>query len=229
VLRDALWAHGSIYAWAERGTVRAEAVFLEHAPEGDRRRREAWRLDAATGRLRIERPASPGQGPDGAIETDGQACAAWTASRPVTDLVARAEACGYARTVRDLLAMPFSLLAAGRRITYAGQEAGPGEARVWDLVGVTYAADEGRDPGDGMVVHVRRGEGRVDAVTMRSADLPFTGTWRVELDEWRRVEGGPKDGARGLVLARRWRFYRADAQGRRQGPLRYTVQIEVDR
>lgn len=219
VLRNALWAHGSIYAWAERDAIGAEAVFTEHAPEGDRSRREAWRLDVAAGRLRID---SPG----GAIETDGRACAAWTAGRPVTDLVARAEACGYGRAVRDLVAMPFSLLAAGRRIEYAGQEVGPGEARAWDLLRVTYDPDEGRDACDGMVVYVRRGQDQVDAVSMRCADLPWAGAWRVEMDEWRRIEGGPAGGARGPVLAHRWRFYRADAQGRREGPLRYTVRIE---
>ncbi len=215
LLRDAVWRHGSRYAWAEAGTLRAEVTWTEHRPLGDRSRRETWRVDPLTGRCRIEAPEAGDlivyEPPDLTVLGHGEA---------VTDPLARARAAGRVRLAGDLLPMPVSLLREGRETIYAGDRLGPAETRRWERL---MATDKPAAPGlagNRMVVEMAAGSARVDRVLLTRSEPPFIGRpMRVEMDLWRPVGD--------LLVARRWRLVPIDAQGRPTGPVRYTLRVEA--
>lgn len=212
IVRDALWAHGSKYRWAEHGALRAEVTRTVHRPLGDSATDEVWLLDLWSGALRVEVPACRR-----VTVYDGQAWRVFIDGRQAADLEARAQAAGDARLVAGLLPMPLSLAAPGQRVAFAGTRTGPGEARAWQRLLVTYPAGAGA--GDQAVVEVRQDSHRVEAVLIRWSEPPFVGRpMRVEMDDWRP--------AGGLLLSRRWRFIPTDDQGAPTGPALYTVRVK---
>jgi len=215
LLRSALWHHGSKYAWAEAGSLRAEVAWTEHRPLGDRTRREVWTVDPVTEDCRIEVPAE-GE----TIVSGGLGLRVERGGKRVADALARARAAGRVRLATELLTLPVSLLSQGRRIVHAGTEVGPGGSRTWDRLMVVYDAGRGGERGDRMVVAVG-GEGRrIDRALLRWSEPPFIGrTMRVDLDLWQP--------AGGLRISRRWRLRPADEAGDPAGPVRYTVRIEA--
>ncbi|MFO8012923.1 MAG: hypothetical protein R6X20_06400 [Phycisphaerae bacterium] len=215
LLRDAVWHHGSRYAWAEAGALRAEVTWTAHRPLGDEVRREVWTVDPVTDACRIEVPAE-GE----TIVRDGAGLRLERGGEPVADALARARAAGRVRLATELLTLPASLVGQGRRPVHAGTEVGPGGTRTWDRLMVVYGPGRGGNTGDRMVLFVRDGGRRVDRALVRWSEPPFIGrTMRVDLDLWRP--------AGGLRISRRWRFTPADDAGEAAGPVRYTVRIEA--
>jgi len=225
LVRDCLWKHGSVYRWVEHETVRCEVERIEHAPGsarakpgfaeatpgGDRLSREVWTLDTAGGRVRIEQPDA-----DRVIVANDLGVGLFVGGKRAGDLDSRDEAAGEVRAVRELAAMPFSLLEPGLEIEYLGSEAGPAEARVWDRLLVRYS---GASSNDRAVVEIRRETSRVEAVVIRWSQLPFLGRrYRVQMDDWR----PEKD----LLVSHRWQFFPADDAGQAAGPPRWTVRVK---
>jgi len=214
LLRDAIWRHGSTYAWAEAGALRAEVTWTAHGPLGDRSRRETWRVDPVTGRCRVEVPEAGEiyvfKPPDLTVLRRGET---------VSDPLVRARAAGRVRLAGELLPMPVSLLGEGRKTIYIGDRLGPGEARRWERLMVTYGPGAAGLAGDRMVVEVSAGSARVARVLLAWSEPPFIGRpMRVEMDLWRPVGD--------LLVARRWRFIPIDEQGKPTGPARYTLRVE---
>ncbi len=213
LLRDVLWRHGSLYAWVDARTIAGEVVWTDHAPGGNRTRRETWRLDPVSGRLEIDR--------------EGHTLVFNGTSRPrvegegrVDDLVEAAWAVGHARAVRELLPLPFSLTEPGRTIDGLAARVGPAEARRWERLLVRYDPAAGYHAGDRMTVEIRSETEQVAAAILRWSDLPWAGRLtRVEMEDWRETGG--------LLLARRWRFFEARDDGTRAGPARITVCLET--
>jgi len=212
-LREALWAHGSLYRWADYRVLRCEVEWSEPRPLATTTRRAVWLLDTERGRLRIEHPAA-----QEVVLFDGLAWHFAAGGREMSDGAARMHAAGEARVARELVPLPFSLLEAGLEIGYLGHRDGPAEARSWDQLLVAYRDGTGHETADRLVVEIRRETHRVEAVVLQWPELPFADRrYRVELDDWR-PEGD-------VVLAHRFRFYPADASGRRAGDLRLEVRV----
>lgn len=213
LVRDCLWKHGSVYRWVEHETVRCEVERIEHAPGGDRASREVWTLDTAGGRVRIEQPDA-----DRVIVAGGPGGSLFVGGKRAGDLESRDAAAGEARAVRELAAMPFSLLRPGLAIDWLGSEPGPAEARTWDRLLVRYGRGSGESSNDRAVVEIRRETSRVEAVVIRWSELPFLGRrYRVQMDDWRPEED--------LLVSHRWRFFPTDEAGQAAGPPRWTVRI----
>jgi len=219
IVRDAIWAHGSVYRWAGCRALRADVVRTEHRPLGDTDARETWVADPCTGAFRIESPARR------EVATfDGLALRIFRDGRETADLEARGRAVGNARLVQELLAMPVSLAAPGCEVSYVGTRVGPGDARTWQCLLVGYGPQTGHSPDDRAVVEIRKGTDRVEAVLVRWSEWPFFGRrMRVEMDDWRPVDGPAADGP---VVSRRWRFIPIDESGEPTGPARYTLRLE---
>ncbi len=214
LVRDCLWKHGSVPRWVEHRTVRCEVERIEHAPGGDRVSREVWVLDTAGGRVRIEQPDA-----DRVIVANDLGVGLFVGGKRAGDLDSRDEAVGLAREVRELLAMPFSLLDPGLEIEYLGSETGPAEARVWDRLLVSYGRGSGASSSDRAVVEIRRETSRVEAVVIRWSELPFLGRrYRVQMDDWRPEED--------LLVSHRWRFFPTDEAGQAAGPPCWTVRVK---
>jgi len=221
LVRDCLWKHGSVPRWVKHETVRCDVERIEHAPGfaqaepgGDRVSREVWVLDTAGGRVRIEQPDA-----DRVIVAGGPGGSLFVGGKRAGDLESRDEAVGLAREVRELLAMPFSLLEPGIDIEYLGSETGPAEARVWDRLLVRYGRGSGASSNDRAVVEIRHETSRVEAVIIRWSELPFLGRrYRVQMDDWRPEED--------LLVSHRWRFFPADDAGQAAGPPRWTVRVK---
>ena len=214
LLRDAVWHHGSKYAWAEAGPLRAEVTWTEHRPLGDHARREVWTVDPVTDHCRLETP-----GTDEVVTRDGLGLRVERGGEAVTDALARARAAGRVRLATELLTLPVSLVGEGRQVVHAGTDVGPGETRRWDRLMVVYSPERGGRTGDRLVVALRQGSGRIDRALVRWSEPPFTGRpMRVDLDLWQPVGD--------LCVSRRWRFTPADAQGAPAGPVRYTARID---
>ena len=214
VLLDTLWAHGSTYRWVDHATLRAEVTWTEHSPLGDTATDRVWLLDPWAGKVRTERPAERQ-----VALADGASVRVFVDGKETEDLAAKAQAVGDVRLARELLPMPFALTAAGRKFAYVGLRLGPGEARVWQRLLVTYpgAADFGLD--DRMVVEVRKDTHRVDNVLIQWPELPFVDRpMRVEMVEWWDLGG--------LALSRLWRFVPISESGKATGPAMYTVRVK---
>lgn len=213
IVRDAVWAHGSKYRWAECQVLRAEVTRTEHRPRGDADTDEVWLLDPVGGRFRIERPARRE-----VTVFDGSRLRIFRNGAETTDLAARGRAAGDARLVTELLPMPLSLAREGCDLLYVGTRTGPGEARTWHRLMVTYGPASGYSGDDRTVVEVRKGSDRVETALIRWSEDPFFGRlMRVRMDDWR-----PADG---LVISRRWRITPIDEAGVPTGPVLYTVRI----
>jgi len=213
LVRDCLWKHGSIYRWFEHDRLRIEVERTDHAPAGDVMRAEVWTWDLARDRVRIERPSAAE-----VIVADGFGWGVFVGGKRSADLETRDEAVGAVRLVRELAAMPWSLLEPGRRIEYLGSEMGPAEARVWDRLLVRYGRGSGGSADESAVVEVRRDTGRVEAVIVRWNELPLADRrWRIEMDDWR-PEGG-------VLVSHRWRLFPADDAGARAGPVRWMLRL----
>ncbi|MBL7141065.1 MAG: hypothetical protein ISS74_09165 [Planctomycetes bacterium] len=214
LVRDAVWEHGSKYAWAEAGPLRADVVWTEHRPAGDLAVRQVWIVDPVAWTCRIETPETG----EVAVFDDGGGIRLHREGRAVTDPPARARAAGQVRLVTELLAMPASLAGPDREVLYVGNRTGPGEARTWRRLMVTYGRASGAPEGDRMVVEIREGAGRVDRALVRWSELPFAGQpMHVEMEDWRP--------AGGLLISRLWRFTPVGETGEPVGPLRYTVRV----
>ncbi len=213
IVRDAVWAHGSKYRWAECQVLRAEVTRTEHRPHGDADTHEVWLLDPVGGRFRIERPARRE-----VTVFDGSRLRLFRNGAETTDLAARGRAAGDARLVTELLPMPLSLAREGCDLLYVGTRTGPGEARTWHRLMVTCGPASGYSGDDRTVVEVRKGSDRVETVLIRWSEDPFFGRlMRVRMEDWR-----PADG---LVISRRWRLTPIDEAGVPTGPVLYTIRI----
>ena len=213
IVRDALWAHGSKYRWADCRVLRAEVTRTEHRPAGDAATDQVWLLDPLQGHLRVETPARRQ-----VAVFDGWRLRVFRDGEETTDPAARGRAAGDARLVADLLAMPLSLARQGRRVAYVGTRTGPGEARTWRRLMVTDGPGSGYSADDRTLVEVRQGSDRVETVLIRWSEDPFFGRrMRVRMDDWR-----PADG---LLVSRRWRFAPIDESGAPTGPVLYTVRL----
>jgi len=213
IVRDAVWAHGSKYRWADCTALRAEVTRTEHRPGGNAVTDQTWLLDPVGGRARIETPARRE-----VIVFDGWRLCVFRDGQETDDIGARGRAAGTVRLVTELLAMPLSLARDGRRVTYAGTRAGTGEAHAWHRLVVTDAPGAGYAADDRTVVEVRDGTDRVERVFIRWSQDPFFGRrMRVQMDDWR-----PADR---LLVSRRWRLTPIDESGAAAGPVRYTVRI----
>ena len=213
IVRDAIWAHGSKYRWADYAAVRAEVTRTEHRPGGDAATGQVWLLDPVGGRVRIETPARRE-----VTAFDGWHLRAFRDGIEATDAAARGRAAGDVRLVSELLAMPLSLARDGRNVEYVGTRTGVGEARTWQRLTVTYEPGSGYSGQDRTVVEVRKGTDRVETVLIRWSQDPLFGRlMRVRMDDWR-----PADG---LLVSRRWRFTPIDESGAAIGPLCRTVRI----
>jgi len=221
---DTLWAHGSKYAWAEAGPLRADVVWTEHRPAGDLAVRQVWTVDPVAWTCRIDTPET-GEAAvfDGAavrLVHRGSEAAAPSRDRQGADALARARAAGQVRAAMELLAMPASLAGPDREVLYVGNRTGPGEARTWRRLMVTYGRAPAVPTGDRMVVEIREGTGRVDRVLVRWSELPLAGqAMRVDMLDWRP--------AGGLLVSRLWRFTPVGETGEAIGPVRYTVRVEA--
>jgi hypothetical protein len=214
-LQDALWAGGSKYAWVRAAVLEADVTRTEHAPGGDAVRRETWRLDLVTGRVDLSRPD---EGYAAACEPGGPARVS-VSGRPADDPEALLRAALDARLVRELAAMPLSLLVPGVHVTYVGTRTGPGMARTWRRLLATYGPGSGGGPADRTVVEVRERGDRIDAVLVEWAAYPLLGRpVRVLLDDWRP--------AGDVLVARRWRFEFVEADGRPAGPVTMTLTLD---
>ncbi|MBE3069360.1 MAG: hypothetical protein IMZ66_03900 [Planctomycetes bacterium] len=214
IVRDALWAAGSKYRWAEHTALRADVTRTVHRPLGDSTTEEVWLVDLWGGRFRVEVPAERR-----VAAYDGASWHVFAEGRVTANLEARAAAAGDARLLTTLLPMPLSLTAPGQEVSYAGIRTGPGEARAWQRLSITQAPASGYGADDEAVVEVRQDTHRVEAVLIRWPELPFAGRpMRVEMDDWR-----PADG---LLLSRRWRFFPIDDRGDPTGPALYTVRVK---
>ncbi len=214
LVRDALWRHGSLWAWAEAGALEADVLWTEHRPGGDLTERQRWVVDPLSGRCRIEIPETGER-----IVRDGLGLRVTRNGKRVDDPTARARAATLVRLATELLPLPASLPAPGHRVRYLGRRTGPGEARAWERLLVTYDPATGAAPGDRLVVELRAPKALVDRVLVVWADPPLAGRpYRVEMD-------APLP-AGDLLVSRRWRLIPADAEGRPTGPPRYTVRVE---
>jgi hypothetical protein len=213
VLGDCLWAGGSIFRWADHRTARWELTRSDFRPDGRASSDEVWLLDLETGHFRIEKPAARE-----VTVFNGAVWRVFAGGKETGDLGLRALAEGDAMILRQLATMPFSLTDPGLKIAYVGTRTGPAEAKTWDRLLVTYPPGAGYTAADRTIVEINRATRRVDAVVACwSADPFLGGCYRVEMDEWLPVAD--------LVLARRWRFYPADAKGVALGPVRWEFQV----
>lgn len=217
-LRDCLWAAGSKYAWVGHDTLRCQVTRTEHTPAGDRQTEEVWLLDIWGGRVRMERPPATPEAPPEVAVFDGNQWRVFVGGQPSDDPRKRAEAKGWGRAVLELLPLPLSLLGPSRGIEYVGTVVGPGEARSWDRLLVTYRDRPRVNRSDRLVVEIDRATRRIDAVLLQWSEAPFDGRqFRVDLDMWLPV----KD----LLVTQRWRFTPIDDQGTPTGKPCYTVGI----
>lgn len=215
LLRDAVWAHGSKYAWGEAGDLRAEVTWTEHRPIGDRTRREVWTVDPVTRDCRIEVPAT-GE----VMVRDARGLRVQRGGESVDDAHARAQAAGRLRLAAELLPMPVSLAGNGRHIVYAGERVGPAEARRWHRLAVTYGPTSGMPAGDRTLVDLADGSNRVARAVLEWSDLPLAGRpVRADPDLWQPVGN--------VRVSRRWRLRPANADGDPAGPRRYTLRIDA--
>jgi len=213
LVRDVLWEDGSKYAWADAGPLRADVVWTEHRPAGELAIRQVWTVDPVAWTCRVETP-----GTDEVAVFDGAGLRLRRGGRVVTDPLARARAAGQVRMATELLIMPASLAGPDREVLYVGQRTGPGEARAWRRVMVTYGRSAAAPEGDRMVVEIREGAHRVDRVLARWSELPFAGRpMRIDMGDWRPVGD--------LVVSRLWRFTPVGETGEAIGPVRYTVRV----
>jgi len=213
VLRDALWADGSVYRWARHTTLRSQVTRTEHHPLGDVVTQEVWTLDLVGGRLRIEKPDA------GQVTTfDGLAWHVFVGGKESGDLELRADAAGDALLARQVMPMPFSLLDPGLAIEHVGTRTGPGETRSWDNLWVTLGPGTPWESGDRMLLEFNRQTHRVDAVLACWWESPFLGgRWRVDMDLWWPTGN--------VTLSRRWRLTPIDDAGVAAGPVRWTFQV----
>jgi hypothetical protein len=214
VVGDALWVHGSFFAWATHENLRMEVTWTEHRPDGDVASDEIWLLDLAGGRFRVERPAEKQ-----VTVYDGSTWRVFVDGKPSDDLVLRGRAAGYALLVREIVPLPFSLLDPGVKIEYVGTRTGPAEARTWNRLLVTYPPSSGLDRSDRTVVEVEKESRRVSRVLGCWAEPPFMGScWRVDADEaWE---------TQGIALGHRWRFTPVNDAGAPTGPMRWTLAVK---
>jgi len=215
LLRDAVWAHGSKYAWAEAGVLRAEVTWAEHHPVDGRTRREVWAVDPVTGGCRIEIPAT-----DEVMTRDLRGLRVTRGGKAVCEAHARALAAGRVRLATELLPLPVSLPGKGRAVTCAGDRIGPAEARRWQRLAVAYGPGSGMTPGDRTVVELAAGSNRVARAILWWSDLPLASRPTcVEMDVWQPVGD--------LLVSRRWRFRPANEAGEPIGPVRATLRIDA--
>jgi len=213
LVRDVLWEDGSKYTWADAGPLRADVVWTEHRPAGDLAVRQVWTVDPVAWTCRIETPTT-----SEVVVFDGSGMQMRRDDRTVTDPLARALAAGRVRLATELLVMPASLAGPDREVLYVGNRTGPGEARTWHRLMVTYGQTADAPEGDRMVVEIREGTNRVDRVLARWSELPFAGQpMRIDMDGWRP--------AGGLLISRAWRFTPVNETGEPVGPVRYTVRV----
>jgi len=214
LLRDMVWHHGSAYAWADAGALRAVVTWTDHRPAGDRSHREVWTVDPVTDACRLQIPA------EGEVITRGDfGLRVERSGQAVTDALVRSRAAGRVRLATELLTLPVGLLGQGRRVVHAGTAVGPGGTRTWDRLMVVYGPGRGGDTGDRMVLFVRAGGRRIDRAVVRWSEVPFVGRpMRVDLDLWQPA-GDP-------TVSRRWRLTPADDAGKAAGPVRCTVRID---
>jgi hypothetical protein len=213
VLSDSIWACGDIYRWAGHTSLRLEVERLDQTPGAEQRSDEVWTVDLAGGRVRIEKPAARQ-----VAVYDGASWRLFIQGEETRDLEARAWAAGDVAVVRGLATLPFGLLDATARIMYVGTRTGPGEARVWDRLLVTYAPGSGFEPGDRTLLEFNKQSRRVDRAFITWSEAPFLGgTYRVEMDEWWTLGQ--------LALAHRLRFVPVDDKGVPTGPVRWTVEV----
>ena len=214
VLLDALWAHGSTYRWVEHSNLRAEVAWIEHSPLGDRTTEMVWLFDPWGDRVRVERL------PERTVAlATGRGLEVFADGKETADPVLRARAAGDVRIVRQLAPMPFSLTEDGVSVAWAGTRTGPGEARVWQRLRVTWrgAGDFGQE--DRTVVEIRKDTRRVAGVDIQWPEFPLADRpMRVEMVEWWEASG--------LALSRLWRFVPLDESGKVAGPPMYTVRVK---
>ena len=212
VVADSVWACGNIYRWADHRTLRLDVTRTDHRPGAETAGDEVWLLDLVGGRVRIEKPAARQ-----VIVYDGLSWRVFVEGKAVaSDLELRAAAAGDVAVARALAPLPFSLLDPGPKIIYVGTRTGPGEARVWDRLLVTYEPG-GRTPSR-TLVEFNKETHRVEAAFISWAEAPFLGRcYRVDMDEWWTVAD--------LALAHRWRFVPVSETGAPTGAVRYTFQV----
>ena len=213
VVADSVWACGNIYQWADHRTLRLNVTRTDHRPGAETAGDEVWLLDLAGGRVRIEKPAARQT-----IVYDGRSWRVFAEGKASADLELRAAAAGDVAVARALAPLPFSLLAPGLKMMYVGTRTGPGEARVWDRLRVTYEPGAGYEPGSRTLVEFNKATHRVEAAFISWAEVPFLGgCYRVDMDEWWTVAD--------LALAHRWRFVPVSEAGAPTGAVRYTFQV----
>ncbi len=110
VVRDLLWRHGSIYAWADLATMEAEAEVVSHGPGGDAAWTERWRLD-------VQEAALTRTAPEAALPP---------ARRPGFEAVAAA-----------MLAAPLVPVRPGRTVRRLDPRVGPAGTPTWNRLRVT--------------------------------------------------------------------------------------------
>jgi hypothetical protein len=210
-LGDCLWEHGSFYAWARHDTLRLEITRTEHNPAGDRVSREVWRLSPADGHFRIDKPDLRQ-----VIAADGLGFRVLVDGRETSDLELRADAAADALLIRQVMPLPFSLLAPGLTIQHLKVRTGPAEAKTWDQLLVTGLADGAK--ADRMIVEIDRATHRLEAVVLAWQESPFLGrSYRMTMDEWWPVDG--------LRLSHRWRLAAVDDSGAARDRPQWTFQV----
>jgi hypothetical protein len=228
LIQNALWVGGSKYAWTKHDTMRAEVTWTEHTPQGDVSTDEVWLVGLWDGTVRIEMPA-PGL-PSRERELAGAAArrevtvfdgAKWrtyVAGIESADPAAKSRARLAARLARELLIMPFAMTGPGLRIQYVGTREGPGEAKVWERLLVTYASEAGHPAGDRMVVEILKATRQVDSVTLQWHEYPLSGRLlRVDLKLWQAADG--------ISTSRLWQVRPVDDQGRVTGDEWFTIRV----
>jgi len=213
VLSDSIWACGDIYRWADHASLRLEVTRIDNTSGAERSGDEVWTLDLVGGRVRIEKPVARQ-----VIVYDGASWRVFIQGKETQDQECRAEAAGDVAIARGLATLPFGLLDAPAKIMYVGTRTGPGEARVWGRLLVTYLPGSGFEPGDRTLVEFNKQSRRVDSALITWSEAPFLGgTYCVRMDEWWTFGH--------LALAHRLRFVPVNDKGAPTGPVYWTLEV----
>ena len=200
VIRDAIWAHGSPYVWAEKKNLVMETRWSDYR-HGFKpiENRKVYCIDLASRRMRIDdlttQTTAMYDGIQWRVFFRGREMKkpSQITSQTVGYLFMFEHAAGEMRIIRSFFRMPYSLLDDGVKLKGLGQVRTPSGGNTWQVVRVKFDLNKtGYLPDDKLFVYFDPISDRVDRVMVTLFDVPFHGIphWG-EWSDYRRVDNGP--------------------------------------
>ena len=200
VIRDAIWAHGSPYVWAEKRNLVMETHWSDYR-HGFKpiENRKVYCIDLTSRRMRIDdlttQTTAMYDGTTWRVFFRGREMKKPTrmSRETVGYLFMFERAAGEMRIIRSFFCMPYCLLDDGVKLKGLGQVRTPSGGNKWNVVRVKFDLETtGYLPHDKLYVYFDPVSDRVDRVMVTLFDVPFHGIphWG-EWSDYRRVGDGP--------------------------------------